>query len=112
MTARTMATMARMTGKDDDVVKDHNSEDDGDDGKDDKAKTTMTERAMTARTTATMTMARTTKMMAATVTAVAVVVARSVGRLVGWQGLWRGWGLRLVAWRLHTVGIVQTCFGI
>ncbi len=51
-------------------------------------------------------------MMVATATVVTVVVARLVGRLVGWRGLWRGWGLWLVAWRLHTVGIVQTCFGI
>jgi hypothetical protein len=69
-----------------------------------------TERTMTARTSARM--ARTTTMMVATATAVAVVVARLVGWSVGWQGLWHGWGLWLVAWRLHTVGIVQTCFGI
>ncbi len=33
MTARMMATMARMTGKDDDGGKDDDSKDDGNDGK-------------------------------------------------------------------------------
>ncbi len=46
-----------------------------------------------------------------------VAVVRSVGRLVGWRGqwTWRGWWLcssPLVAWCLHTVGIVQICLGI
>jgi hypothetical protein len=35
MTARKMATMARMTGKDDDNRKDDDSKDNGNDGKDD-----------------------------------------------------------------------------
>ncbi len=35
MTARMMATMARVTGKDDDDRKDNDSKDNGDDGKDD-----------------------------------------------------------------------------
>jgi hypothetical protein len=92
-TLRTTARMvrtARTTGEDDDDSKDDN-----------------------ARTTATT--ARTTTMMAATTTAVAVAVARSVGRLVGWRSQWRGWWLcflPLVAWRLHTVGIVQVHLGI
>jgi hypothetical protein len=77
----------------------------------------VTARRTTARTM--MTTARTTTMMAATTTevAVAVAVARLVGRLVGWQGQWpwHGWwlcSLPLVAWRLHTVGIVQIYLGI
>ncbi len=36
MTARTTATTARMTGKDDDAGKDDDSKDDGDDGKNDQ----------------------------------------------------------------------------
>jgi hypothetical protein len=41
----------------------------------------------------------------------------SVGRSVGWRGQWpwHGWWLcssPLVAWHLHTVGIVQICLGI
>ena len=49
--------------------------------------------------------------------ALAVAVVRLVGMSVGWQGQWpwRGWwlcSLQLVAWLLHTVGIVQICLGI
>jgi hypothetical protein len=36
MTAKTTATMARMTGKDDDDGKDDDSEDNGNDGKNDR----------------------------------------------------------------------------
>ncbi len=89
-TARMMATTARMTSEDDNDSKDDDSKDNCEDGKD------------------------ATKL-AATTTAVAVVVARLVGRSVGWQGQWHGWwlcSLPLVAWRLHTVGIVQIRLGI
>ncbi len=67
---------------------------------------------MTDRTTAAT--ARTTVMMAAT----PMVVARSVGRLVARSEAWlvARSVARLVAvffaWHLHTVEIVQTCFGI
>ncbi len=81
---------ARTTGKDDNDSKDDDSKDDGNDSKEDNNDGGKT-------------------------TAVAVAVARLVGRLVGWQGQWRGWrlcSLPLVAWRLHTVGIVQIRLGI
>jgi hypothetical protein len=73
---------------------------------------TMTARTTTARTKATT--ARTTAMMAA----MAMVVAKSVGRSVARLEVWLvarsvAWLVAvLFAWRLHTVGIVQTCFGI
>jgi hypothetical protein len=71
-----------------------------------------TARMRTARTTATT--ARTTAMMAATAMAVARLVGRLVVRseasLVARSVAW----LEAVffAWCLHTVGIVETCFGI
>ncbi len=98
--------MVRTTGKDDNGIKDNDREDDGDNGKD--ARTTTTARTMTATTTATT--ARTTAMMAATATALAMAVARLVGMSVARSVAWLV--AVFFAWRLHTIGIVQTCFGI
>jgi hypothetical protein len=65
----------------------------------------------TARTT--VMMARTTAMMAATAMAVARLVGRSVARSEAWLAARSVPWLEGVffAWHLHTVGIVETCFG-
>ncbi len=66
----------------------------------------------TARMTATT--VRTTAIMAATAMAVARLVGRSVARLEAWLAARSVAWLEAVffAWRLHTVGIIETCFGI
>jgi hypothetical protein len=78
----------------------------------------MTATARTTTATRTATTARTTAMMAATATALGVAVVRSVGMSVARLEAWLvarsvAWLVAVFfAWRLHTVGIVQTCFGI
>ncbi len=84
-----MVTMARMTGKDDKDRKDNDSEDNGDNGKDDNNYGGNGDSGGGG---------------GGKIGGEVGGVARSVA--------WLGVGLWLVAWCLHTIGIVQTCFGI
>ena len=93
MTARLTATTARTTGEDDDDSKDDDSKDDSNDGKDDSND-------------------------GRNGNSIGNGGGEIGGDVSGEVGAW--WVARSVvclvavffAWRLHTVGIVQTCFGI
>jgi hypothetical protein len=86
-TARTMVTMAGMTGEDDNNRKDEDSKDNGDNGKDDNNDGGNGDSDGSG---------------GGKIGGEVSGVARSVAWL----------GDVVVAWRLHTAGIVQTCFGI